>query len=1744
MPDFKDIRTKLQNARNENEKISLDLFKTKEKLKTITDEKARLERIFDESNEKHITRLQQLKNIHNDAMAAAKILADDLLIKKKAELDLLAEFFLFTDPETEVTQLNDNIPFLLLPLRIETRFKKIPVSETEIQNQLWVRVYPDDCAVDTFEPILSKNELKAAETYWIEMWKAGGIEVQERGAWKVLVGSHGSGRAAWIVQRQEDFKPKNLADKPKKDDENDIILVIATEDPLTDTGEIDAANKYWKAFWLADGSKEGEQAALDAFKEDIADEKRAEEIIEKYRPVNLDDNPAHPLTRSDVAVDVSTLAFSNPDEVGIKQLSWAQAAKVNLMPDRFVLMGYTNGDSDGYEEVIKEIGKLIPSPLIVGPDPLQVEGRFLFKMDTSAGLIDDLDSAIIPESLRQEFQNNSISLTESASAAVELTGQMWKITDKKQLFNAKVEEEKLSIYEPGFRQKDDELYVDPAIEWMVDFDLAVKSGMGFKIDLTQEQVERGFDRLLVLGLRLSSDEDESKALLETMLHNHQYSGTGFSILPQGTPTNNTEKKSASFNYFDDADESFDSLFNNEGTDNDPDDWVSKRDGRCLAESLGIDKDALKSVRNYYGTDQCEAKAMNIALWPATLGYFMETMMAPEFDEDTIDKTKLFFNHFVRGRNAIPAIQIGSQPYGILPTTAFSKMNWRPERDSGEFITPSSYIVKPDSFLYSLYTLISKVSDYWKENFLKDVSYVGKYGDSHQILLDILGLHSGSVEFHQRYLESFLLLYNRLNLEGFLHSIVTDTLDKARLQTSEKIKELQEDLELQLQTIPKILKLFFFFIAYLLQGPVVDDRPLSETKPIRNYTPKPDGKNYIEWLIDAAKTSLDTIRKQDGFIDDNPPTALLYLMLRHAMHLGYWDASLRMHKDADILTGEALKEARKEPEFIHIKEESEAAMSESKWQYLYKQEPQITQNDNLLVAEHITKRLGKEPATQHLNDQILVLEHLKNVPTARLERAFVEHVDCCTYRLDAWRSALINFQLSRMRGQADDSKLESKVQPAPTGIYLGAYGWLEDVRSEDKNLTAHELEPELDDIFNKPGEEPLLKSDANKGYVHAPSLNHAVTAAILRNGYSANATGENPDTFCVNLSSERVRLALSILEGIRNGQSLAALLGYQFERGLHDKYNVVEVDKFIFSLRKEFPLYADRFNTTKSPKDVPIQAIEARNVINGLDLIDHVKKTGNKGYPFGKEDDLPAADGGQADAITAEVNRIMDINDAVADLAMAESVHQIVQGNYGRTAATLDAYSKANFPPIPDVVQTPRGGITLTHRVALHLETGLAIDASSYGNDIPMTPRAKAEPAINKWLFGILPDPGEVACYVTYFDFEANKQIGREVTQKDLQLQPIDLLYILNPESQQAMTELDDRLVNYVLNESDMNTRADSTISIEYMTRIKGLDGIDDKISFFELAPLLKSLRALILRSRPLRASDIMLPNEADSDSEKAVTIKYQRIESALSDLLGIDMGSFKSALDTLLAGLESIKSQLKSTPDDPAALLSELETKEHQIISDIDTHIDDFLRILSDLSLYGIPQTGSGFAVEWKKQLFGALIRKVNDLVSRWDDKIDEYNVLIAQYNDLPPDTTDEEKYSLLKKAERLISTIPTIQLPTDPDDFLNIGLLNKREMFEGKLEVFNTLLEACPATISELLERISEIISEAPSVSDFDRIGIDLSDEKKKIILFTKDILSHAESLVSDIDKRKKDTEDKQRTLWVKNSLSSLNSV
>ena len=96
----------------------------------------------------------------------------------------------------------------------------------------------------------------------------------------------------------------------------------------------------------------------------------------------------------------------------------------------------------------------------------------------------------------------------------------------------------------------------------------------------------------------------------------------------------------------------------------------------------------------------QARAMQRALWPATLGYWMDKMLTPLFSDAVVAATREFFTGHVVGRGAVPSLRIGHQPYGILPTTAFSRIGcdgrpvtarWPPPLRSGPCRTQSGHL---------------------------------------------------------------------------------------------------------------------------------------------------------------------------------------------------------------------------------------------------------------------------------------------------------------------------------------------------------------------------------------------------------------------------------------------------------------------------------------------------------------------------------------------------------------------------------------------------------------------------------------------------------------------------------------------------------------------------------------------------------------------------------------------------------------------------------------------------------------------------------------------------------------------------------------------------------------------------------------------------------------------------------------------------------------------------------------------
>jgi len=82
-------------------------------------------------------------------------------------------------------------PLLLLPVHIQTRFVD-PVTDGRKQSsELWIRIYPDQIAVNSHEPELTNQEVSDGEAYWNALWQAGTNPASPddlKAPWRILAG--------------------------------------------------------------------------------------------------------------------------------------------------------------------------------------------------------------------------------------------------------------------------------------------------------------------------------------------------------------------------------------------------------------------------------------------------------------------------------------------------------------------------------------------------------------------------------------------------------------------------------------------------------------------------------------------------------------------------------------------------------------------------------------------------------------------------------------------------------------------------------------------------------------------------------------------------------------------------------------------------------------------------------------------------------------------------------------------------------------------------------------------------------------------------------------------------------------------------------------------------------------------------------------------------------------------------------------------------------------------------------------------------------------------------------------------------------------------------------------------------------------------------------------------------------------------------------------------------------------------
>ncbi len=966
------------------------------------------------------------------------------------------------------------------------------------------------------------------------------------------------------------------------------------------------------------------------------------------------------------------------------------------------------------------------------------------------------------------------------------------------------------------------LEVDDEIFWTVNFEEALKVGMAVELPLTEEDFDLGFEAVLAVGVKASLDPAQARARLGQLMDAHHYS-SGWSFVPQGAATNNVSDAPSWFPPVDPRGQTSFGVERGEplvtGT--------QETDGVRFMRALGIPR---QHAAHIFGADRDEqraAKAMAEALWPCTLGHFLEHMMHPVVDDKALELAKRYFVDQVRARGHYPAFRVGAVPYGFLPVSFID--HWDPFDD-------------PLGVEAHLVPFILRVRDLFFR-YAASAPRINRSADADRDLLETLGMDASTREIWVRRVLGSDTQWNFVRFSG---------IDPSRMDETRKViaKSILEGLGHE-QWDPKILYTNFSNPPHkFANGLVVNDpnQPLSETDSL--------DFNYIRWIrtVDSVFTLRDE-RFPEGLNDR--PVSLLYFMLRHAG----LQQTTRSLMDILIERGLATRADQRERELIGITPDSRDAPTI--WQRLETVVPGVTAGRPIAAILSMNPVEANLPPLGQLNSFRSSLRVLEELPTAELERLFTETLDVCSHRVDAWITSVVARRLEATRAQR------------PEGSHLAAYGWVENLKADI---------PGRGKVTEVDGKRVLVRDDSG-GYVYAPSMTHGAAAAVLLNGYLTRQ-GEAKDRYAIDLSSARTRTALAVVDAVRNGQSLGAVLGYQFERGLHEVHPGVELDRFIDDFRSAYPIARNQARDA----NIPAEQITARHVVDGLALrLSWRGEPGFEAIPWASMN--PSVD--QRKAIEGELKRLDETVDAVADFLLADSVFQIVSGKMDAAGASLKAVGEGARPPEGDIAKVPRSGTSLSHRVAV-IMGGDAIDLAALGWTGPHNARARAEPYLNGWVGRVLGRPDTVVCEVR---FETGAV--HTVRLDQLALDPLDVLAMAKTVAFGGDDSELDRRIRYAVGSAEP---AGTGFNIRY--KVDGL--VADQRSFAVLLEVARALNELLGTARPLEPKDLIPPEQQADLGSDDPAIAPDRRTVELQDRAGSAIQRFDAARTALNGAVDAL----------------------------------------------------------------------------------------------------------------------------------------------------------------------------------------------------------------------------------------------
>ena len=1001
--------------------------------------------------------------------------------------------------------------------------------------------------------------------------------------------------------------------------------------------------------------------------------------------------------------------------------------------------------------------------------------------------------------------------------------------------------------------------------WMVNYAAAEAAGMAITVnqaDLRGAQMAQGVERLLVLGVDWTQTPESAAGILAELFENH-YASDGLAFVAQGTPTNNTAATRAGFT--------------SDGADVAAPLHPSQADAQSAAVAdelasagarlqllLGLPKAGFDAGR-VPGAALLEGASsghMINALWNATIGYTLRFFWNPIdssqtlIDDAAIEQLRAFAVRYLRPGGPLSALRVGSSPYGILPVTARSftpKANSPLERE--------------------LLEAVNWFRTHWDRATHKVPTLRNPSAES---LHQVLAMQPWAVAKRFWHVAGPAAVKNYPDINPFaiaqgrlLRILVESLLEKEPFS-------VRAPFLASCAVRPEPISLDA--VPWVQRDPAQPRRELAGNQPL--------ARNFIAALLQVLSRPKSQLRAPLVAMQNGE--SLLEAMLAFAadeevLHSGR--LLFRDHVASRPNVSAAIKaEARRlrPAEYVGVD-----VATQTGDQFDLGHANAVlglslgTTTANRTVEAFIGSHLGGVVANwpeqlQNIAKFNESLAFLKDRTAGELGQAFRTTLDLYSHRLDAWITALATKRLDEMR------------EKAPEGVHLGAFGVVDDLLPDSVR--------------------PVDQAADSFGFVHAPSLQQAATAAILRSAHLANRQAAT-SAFNIDLRSHRVKRAKRLLEGLARGQLMAALLGYRFERALRDN----KLSQHILEFRRAFPLLP----AGEKANDEAKEAIAARDVIDGVRLVAEYREKGINHIAQSVELALPAAELGVIGKI---IDDLVDQLDSVADLLLAESVFQITGGNMDGAGAAFQTLDKQQRPPDTRGVDTPHSTRGYTQRVVVAMQTEqLGPWAGVADHDLA----AVVEPRLNAWLAALLGDPSKYLFGARLFTAVSGAHdpskieswidsgVTLEVSLAELALSPLAL--VLGGESQQAggQSEVQER-IGAVLS-AKARARPGAVPDREAIVLSADAPQPDRHglVAFESFAWL---LRRLIERARPLRRMDMV---RAEDGVETSATLND-------GEFAGVDLPDLKLRLQAAevpaQAAIAALAAAIAAVPADPAVV--------------------------------------------------------------------------------------------------------------------------------------------------------------------------------------------------------------------------------